>query len=406
MHNQNLTDNEIWVFLSHSNKDYESVRLLRNMLEEEGYRPIMFFLLCLNDDEEIGELIKREIDCRKRFILCDSPNARQSAWVQKEVEYIKGSHRFYHTIQLDAPIESIRDQILQFRKDSTIFFESSMTNLSLISLFKDALRKDMECIIHNLSDTITTLTPFDFNGIDYALENGFLFFLLPDGFTDSPFMKRELQYALRHRLASRFCIFTDEPTKAFAFLQSLTGVYALIEWNVIDYRIQNGEVFINEEKLYFGVMIDRIREGAAQGEPVSMYWLARYNLHYEGRYEFGSRADSFRRYTLDLARRAVEAGYSPAVPLYKEIYDDIRHNYPEDFLDSPSTSLGFLDLLISLFPECADYYADKGSLLMITGNQQGALEMWRMVLSLEPEFLSKHKDGSLLYNQLKKEGLV
>ena len=82
------TNNEIWVFLSHSVKDYKKVRLVRNILEEEGLRPLMFFLLCLENEEEIDDLIKREINCRTRFILCDSVNAQASKWVQKEVEYI------------------------------------------------------------------------------------------------------------------------------------------------------------------------------------------------------------------------------------------------------------------------------------------------------------------------------
>lgn len=51
------SNNKIWVFLSHSNKDYEKVRQVRNMLEEQSLRPLMFFLHCLNDDDEIDSLI-------------------------------------------------------------------------------------------------------------------------------------------------------------------------------------------------------------------------------------------------------------------------------------------------------------------------------------------------------------
>lgn len=46
-------DKGIWVFLSHSNKDNEKVRQVRNILEQQGDRPLMFFLNCLNDDNEI-----------------------------------------------------------------------------------------------------------------------------------------------------------------------------------------------------------------------------------------------------------------------------------------------------------------------------------------------------------------
>ena len=80
-----LQDNEIWVFLSHSNKDYEKVIKVRDLLEKNSFRPLMFFLKCLNDDDEIDDLIKREIDSRGRFILCDSENARNSEWVHRPI---------------------------------------------------------------------------------------------------------------------------------------------------------------------------------------------------------------------------------------------------------------------------------------------------------------------------------
>lgn len=53
-------NNEIWVFLSHSNKDYEKVRRVRDMLEDRSFRPLMFFLKCLNEEGEIDSLMKRE----------------------------------------------------------------------------------------------------------------------------------------------------------------------------------------------------------------------------------------------------------------------------------------------------------------------------------------------------------
>lgn len=98
-------DNDVWVFLSHSNKDYVKVREVRNLLEEQNFRPLMFFLNCLNEDDEIDSLIKREIDSRKRFILCDSPNAQSSKWVQKEVEYIQSKQRYYYTLDLSESSE-------------------------------------------------------------------------------------------------------------------------------------------------------------------------------------------------------------------------------------------------------------------------------------------------------------
>ena len=105
--NDNNNNNEIWVFLSHSNKDYEKVIKVRDLLEKNSFRPLMFFLKCLNDDDEIDELIKREIDSRGRFILCDSENSRNSYWVKREVEYIKSKQRVYQTIDIDASLDDI-----------------------------------------------------------------------------------------------------------------------------------------------------------------------------------------------------------------------------------------------------------------------------------------------------------
>lgn len=39
-----------WIFLSHSNKDFDKVRCVRNALEEREFRPLMFFLKCVDDD--------------------------------------------------------------------------------------------------------------------------------------------------------------------------------------------------------------------------------------------------------------------------------------------------------------------------------------------------------------------
>ena len=114
-------DNEIWVFLSHSNKDYEKVCKVRNMLEQQGYRPLVFFLNCLNDDDEIDLLIKREIDSRQKFILCNSVNARNSKWVQKEVDYIKRKNRLWEKVDIDASIEYIERSLVRFQSRNTVY---------------------------------------------------------------------------------------------------------------------------------------------------------------------------------------------------------------------------------------------------------------------------------------------
>lgn len=81
----------------------------------------MFFLCCLEDNEEINDLIKREIDGKTRFILCDSENVRQSNWVQKELEYIKSKNRIYQTIDLSKSEEEISKELKFYRSSAEIF---------------------------------------------------------------------------------------------------------------------------------------------------------------------------------------------------------------------------------------------------------------------------------------------
>lgn len=132
-------NNEIWVFLSHSNKDYEKVRQVRNMLEEQSLRPLMFFLHCLNDDDEIDSLIKREIDCRTRFILCDSENARTSKWVQKEVEYIKSQNRICETIDLSKSMDEIMATLQDFINKTRIFISYNREEYALAEMVYNRL---------------------------------------------------------------------------------------------------------------------------------------------------------------------------------------------------------------------------------------------------------------------------
>lgn len=79
-----------YLFLSHSHLDMDEVRQLRNGLEEAGFDPICLFLKCLDDkkdEDELDDLIKREIDARKWFIYARTDNSKVSGWVFKECKY-------------------------------------------------------------------------------------------------------------------------------------------------------------------------------------------------------------------------------------------------------------------------------------------------------------------------------
>src|SRR5688572_24325623 len=93
-----------WIFLSHSTKDFIQVSELRNELESQGHRPLMFFLKCLGDDCEIDGLIKREIEARTWFVLCQTTNSTASKWVRAEIDHVKSlPDKVYKEVDLNQP---------------------------------------------------------------------------------------------------------------------------------------------------------------------------------------------------------------------------------------------------------------------------------------------------------------
>ena len=131
MNNLNIDTSNAWVFISHSNKDFEKITIVRNKLESMHYRPLLFFLKCLDEDVEIFELIKREIQARDRFILCSSKNTSSSEWVQKEVEYIQSLHRPFDVIDIDSSEEDIDKAIKRFDLRSTVYVWSTDEDLAI-----------------------------------------------------------------------------------------------------------------------------------------------------------------------------------------------------------------------------------------------------------------------------------
>ena len=70
-------------------------------------------------------------------------------------------------------------------------------------------------------------------------------------------------------------------------------------------------------------------------------------------------------------------------------------------------ALESINKAITMQQEVANYYDSKGEILLMMGDEKGAVEMWRKVMELDPDFLSSKQDGSTpLYEQLKDRGLI
>ncbi|MBR2032418.1 MAG: toll/interleukin-1 receptor domain-containing protein [Alistipes sp.] len=187
----------IYVFLSHSHHDYEKVSRLRNILEEEGFKPLMFFLKAFENpkfEHLLKPIIKEEIDQRQRFILCRSENTKESAWVKFEEDYIKSKKRAYEVVDLDSPLEVQKNAIRNYRRRSRVFI-SYQRSLSLNLLSKLEERGFVTFV--DASDIRPGELFIDaiVSNIEKAANDGYILYLInSDSWSD--WHDRELLYAL------------------------------------------------------------------------------------------------------------------------------------------------------------------------------------------------------------------
>lgn len=137
--------NKLTIFLSHSRKDIDKVRKIRDILETLNCEPITFFLACMDDQNtELENLIKREIDARNIFVYCKSKHADRSKWVQKELQYINksGNKRIYE-VDLDHAFETgivtLLNQIMTVVYRNTVIISRDSTVQHLTGQLETAL---------------------------------------------------------------------------------------------------------------------------------------------------------------------------------------------------------------------------------------------------------------------------
>lgn len=149
-----------WVFLSHSSKDYESVKLVRNYLEDNGFSALMFYLKCLenrDNDKSVQDIIKSEIEARNIFVLCNSENAKSSYWVRKEFHYVKTlKNKIIKEIDMEtfkyrkATALSVLDTLIN---NATLYFIYHSENKEIVTKIYDFLNIKGFKILKNYSNT-------------------------------------------------------------------------------------------------------------------------------------------------------------------------------------------------------------------------------------------------------------
>lgn len=189
-----------YIFLSHSHEDIAKVRKIRNSLEEDGFEPLCFYLKCLDDESEIEDLIKREIDAREWFVFVNSENSRKSKWVTLEREYIERTNKKkIITVDIDDA-DSIADAIYKISHNLRIFISYSSHNVALARRIKDKL-EEKDYLVFFAPDNLPVGASYAqtvANAIVEASRDGCVLLLLTPDSVRSPHVLMEVDAALSH----------------------------------------------------------------------------------------------------------------------------------------------------------------------------------------------------------------
>lgn len=189
------------IFLSHSSKDIEKVRKIRDILESLDYDPLLFHLKCLDDDNDtLEDFIKKEIDARNIFVYCKSAHAEASPWVQKEVAYISSdpSKRLY-PIDIERPLSetlvSFLYTLADIIKKNKIFISCSHADKHLSHALSQVLsRHGYEIIKYDFFDP-AKYSQHD-EDIKSIAQNGIFLPIITRNFLDSRYCISEIEKAL------------------------------------------------------------------------------------------------------------------------------------------------------------------------------------------------------------------
>jgi hypothetical protein len=190
-----------WIFVSHSLQDFSKVRRVRDALEDLGHFPLLFYLRSIGDDAEVDALIRREIQARNFFLLCDSENARKSRWVQQEVQIIKSQPRkLFARLELDWPWQDQLRVIEDVSARMSIFISASAVDRA----DADAISAALERADSSILGRAKAITPGEDMrsrvraDIDEALSTGLVVVLLsPEAVArEESYQWLEVNYAL------------------------------------------------------------------------------------------------------------------------------------------------------------------------------------------------------------------
>ena len=188
-----------WVFVSHSTQDIDDVRRVRNEVEQQGGEPLLFFLKCVSDSDELDDLLKREIEARRYFLLCDSVAASASKWVKEEVSHVQSlPGKRFETIDLSAQWKHQVAAISRLLRDATVFPVYADADRSTVEPLLATL-KSQEFSVFDAFDRSVSLSKLG-DEINSAIDrSGFLLHFLSSASLNSHWCQLEARYFLESK---------------------------------------------------------------------------------------------------------------------------------------------------------------------------------------------------------------
>ncbi len=189
------------IFLSHSSKDIEKVRKIRDILEALEYEPLLFHMKCLDDNNEtLEDFIKKEIDARNIFVYCKSKNSENSIWVKKELDYIKNSSskRLYE-IDIEKPLsETLVDflhTLADIIKKNKVFISCSHADRLLSDIITTLLEKRGYDVIRYNTYKLEECEQHE-SDINSIAKNGIFLPIITKNFLQSVYCMSEIEKVL------------------------------------------------------------------------------------------------------------------------------------------------------------------------------------------------------------------
>ncbi|HHB94680.1 MAG TPA: toll/interleukin-1 receptor domain-containing protein [Campylobacterales bacterium] len=194
-----------WVFISHSSKDYEDVKIVRNYLEDNGFSALMFYLKSLENPKRrklTQKLINWEIEERNIFVFCQSKFSKTSKWVQDEIAYVKS---FPEKIYVEIDMDKLKyEKCTQLSKldilmqKSTLFLSYSSKDKYFIMKIYDYLKSEgFKIWMDNESIKIGENIVEKINqALIESSKNGHILLFISKNYLESSWCEKEMKIAL------------------------------------------------------------------------------------------------------------------------------------------------------------------------------------------------------------------